>query len=166
MNCPRLHPVVLPQSIRTIGDAAFLDCPALRSINIPPSVTTIGEYAFNICSALETVHIPPSVTHIGSYVFNSCHALKSINIAPAITVDARAFYGCTVLASLAGCDPIDSDAIVEYLRSLTTSRINLRYSVLMAIKRHRVISEELTTTLAERRELARAKLLRESHSVQ
>ena len=42
------------------------------------------------------------------------------------------------------------------LRTECTSRILLRYSVLMATRRRLAISEELTTTLAERREHARA----------
>ena len=133
-GCPRLHTVVLPQSLRKIGNSAFYECRALRSINIPPSVTTIGDSAF--------ANNP---------------ALRSINISSSVTIGNWAFRRCTALASLAGCDSYDSAAIVQYLRS-RTSRILLRYSVLMSIKRVQTdnIDNYRTSTRAQRRELARA----------
>ena len=63
-----LHTVVLPQSLRTIGDHAFYRCPALTWINFslgPLALTTIGVSAFAFCSALESINIPQSVTTIG-----------------------------------------------------------------------------------------------------
>ena len=37
---------VIPDSVTSIGEDAFLGCESLESITIPDSVTSIGEYAF------------------------------------------------------------------------------------------------------------------------
>ena len=178
MKCPRLHTVVLPQSLRTIGWRAFCNCNSLRLINIPsvtrigdcafsetaiesiilpPSVRTIGRSVFAYCSALKSVNLPPSAT-IAACAFMNCPALKSINVYPSVTLGEYAFHSCESLASLAGCDAEDSEAIEQYLR-FQTSRILLRYSVLMAIKRVQTGSSDNyeRTSRARRREVARAK---------
>jgi hypothetical protein len=45
--------------------------------SIPNSVTTIGSAAFNSCSGLMSVTIPNSVTNISSYAFYGCSSLTS-----------------------------------------------------------------------------------------
>ena len=47
---------------------------------IPNSVTSIGNAAFRGCSSLTSVTIPNSVTSIGSEVFYGCSSLTSINV--------------------------------------------------------------------------------------
>ena len=61
--------VTIPNSVTSIGFAAFSYCTGLTSVTIPNSVTTIGEYAFCYCTGLTSVTIPNSVTSIGEYAF-------------------------------------------------------------------------------------------------
>lgn len=75
--------VVIPTTITSIGNRAFLGC-ALSSVNIPNSVTTIGDYAFWGCS-LSTINIPNSVTSIGASAFAGCSKLTSISIPSSVT---------------------------------------------------------------------------------
>ena len=79
---------VIPDSVTTIGHAAFHFCFSLTSITIPDSVTEIGNYAFYNCKNLASVTIGDSVTTIGREVFAHCSSLNEIickgNIAPQI----------------------------------------------------------------------------------
>ena len=71
---------VIPQSVITIGQAAFYGCGSMTSINIPNSVTRIGDYAFAGCSDLESLVIPRSVTFISEGSFSGCSGLASITV--------------------------------------------------------------------------------------
>ena len=72
--------VTIPNSIASIGRAAFEYCTSLTSVTIPNSVTSIGNQAFNNCTSLASVTIPDSVTDIGYLVFSGCVSLKSIEV--------------------------------------------------------------------------------------
>jgi hypothetical protein len=54
----------IPDSVTSIGFAAFEKCANLTSVTIPNSVTSIGHWAFYE-SSLTSVTIPNSVTSIG-----------------------------------------------------------------------------------------------------
>ena len=60
---------IIPNTVTSIGDAAFYGCVSITSITIPRSVTSIGDYAFIYCSSLTSITIPESVITIGRYAF-------------------------------------------------------------------------------------------------
>ena len=60
---------VIPSSVTSIGDSAFLWCRFLSEIVIPSSVTSIGDCAFYGCFSLSEIVIPSSVTSIGDSAF-------------------------------------------------------------------------------------------------
>ena len=72
--------VTIPNSITSIGDAAFCLCSSLTSITIPNSVTSIGNWAFEECINLTSVTIPNSVTSIGGSAFSGCTWLTDIYV--------------------------------------------------------------------------------------
>ena len=47
--------IVIPESVKRIGDWTFADCTSLTSIEIPKSVESIGYRAFYNCKSLEEV---------------------------------------------------------------------------------------------------------------
>ena len=84
--------VVIPNSVTSIGNDAFVHCYSLTSINIPNSVTSIGNEAFVFC-ALTLINIPNSVTSIGTSAFESCSGLTSITIPNSVTsIGGNAFH--------------------------------------------------------------------------
>ena len=69
---------VIPNSVTSIGRAAFWVCRGLTSITIPNSVKSIKNEAFEGCTDLTSITIPNSVTSIGSEAFSGCSGLTSI----------------------------------------------------------------------------------------
>ena len=91
----------IPDSVTTIGYAAFDDCDSLTSVTIPDSVTTIGWTAFSGCESLTSVTIPDSVTTIGSGAFALCSSLTSVTIPDSVTtIGGDAFSSCSSLTSV------------------------------------------------------------------
>ena len=71
---------VIPSSVTSIGDSAFLGCHSLSEIVISSSVTSIGDCAFSYCDSLSDIVIPSSVTSVGDWAFFTCFSLKYISI--------------------------------------------------------------------------------------
>jgi hypothetical protein len=93
--------LILPDTITTIGESAFLGCYNLKTITIPEGVETIGESAFRTCTGLEEITIPGSVDSIGFYAFYNCTSLTEITITDGVeTIGERAFQSCTSLAEI------------------------------------------------------------------
>ncbi|MGM9599566.1 MAG: leucine-rich repeat protein, partial [Faecousia sp.] len=100
-SCTGLTSVTIPDSVTSIGNSAFWGCTGLTSVTIPNSVTSIGNYAFCKCTGLTSVTIPDSVTSIGKYAFWDCTGLTSIAIPDSVTsIGNYAFHGCTGLTSV------------------------------------------------------------------
>ena len=69
---------VIPDSVTSIGSAAFGDCSNLTSVVICDSITSIGTSVFNGCTGLAAIIIPNSVTFIGFRAFEDCTSLKDV----------------------------------------------------------------------------------------
>jgi len=86
--------IILPKTLKTIGDYAFDDCSALTSVVIPPSVTSIGVAAFRCCSGLTSIAIPASITVIEALAFADCKGLTAVTIPDKVTaIRSGAFQG-------------------------------------------------------------------------
>ncbi|MEA4939322.1 MAG: leucine-rich repeat domain-containing protein [Christensenella sp.] len=100
---------IIPDSVTTIGIAAFSFCDKLTSIIIPASVKYIGESAFVACTNLKSIILPNSVESIEYGTFMSCTNLISITIPDSVTsIDNGTFDGCESLASIIMPDSITS----------------------------------------------------------
>ena len=100
-GCSGLTSVTIPNSVTTIGDGAFRSCSGLTSVTIPNSVTTIGDFAFFVCFGLTSVTIGNSVTTIGDYAFAGCSGLTSVTIPNSVTtIGEFAFQSCSGLTSV------------------------------------------------------------------
>ena len=83
---------IIPNTVTSIGNYAFMSCSELTSITIPDSVTSIGECAFYECSGLTSITIGNSVTSIGSKAFTSCNKLTKIFIPASVTTISASSY--------------------------------------------------------------------------
>lgn len=93
-----LKTIILPDTIKSIGERAFHGCTGLSAIDIPDGVTSIGKLAFSGCTSLTDIVIPNGVTSIKQQTFENCSALINISIPDGVTsIEQRAFYGCRFL---------------------------------------------------------------------
>ena len=99
--------IVIPETIRGIGESSFKNCTSLSSVTIQPNsellhilsdafenctslktinleaaekLTTIEPKAFSNCSSIEKITLPKNLEEIGSFAFENCASLKSITI--------------------------------------------------------------------------------------
>ena len=102
---------IIPNSVTSIGNAAFRDCESLTSIEIPNSVTSIGDKAFWGCSGLTSIVVDGGNTIYDSR--NGCNAIietasntliagcqKTIIPNSVTSIGNYAFYECTSLTSI------------------------------------------------------------------
>jgi len=100
-GCKGITSVVIPDSVQEIGSGAFRDCTALPHITIPDSVQKIGQSAFEGCTALAAVVIPDSVKEIRSKAFAECISLTAIVIPASVQrIGIEAFYYCESLRTV------------------------------------------------------------------
>ena len=77
----KLTSLQLPkQTLRVIGDFAFLECSGLTEIDVPETVTTIGKSALEAYD-LKRISIPASVTEMGENAVGACPELETITVA-------------------------------------------------------------------------------------
>lgn len=101
INGELITDLVIPNTVTTIKDWAFVHYCALKSVVISDSVTEIGNAAFSDCSFLACVTIGNNVTCIGKSAFDKCMQLTSINIPDSvISIGDAAFYYCVYLTTL------------------------------------------------------------------
>jgi len=73
-----IQQIVLPNSVKTIGDSAMQGCYNLESVTLPASLETIGNSVFNLCANIRKIEIPASTTSIGKNCFDGCSLLLEI----------------------------------------------------------------------------------------
>ena len=114
-GCSGLTSVTIPNSVTSIEYSAFYGCSGLTSVTIPNSVTSIGHSAFEGCSGLTSVTIPNNVTSIGDWTFSDCGGLTSVTIPNNVTsIGEYAFGRCTKLINIVcyAAEPPSCDASV------------------------------------------------------
>ena len=111
--------LILPNSVTSIGDFAFLGCSGLTELTLPNSVTSIGNYAFSDCSGLEKITVNRGNKRYDSW--GNCNSIietgtntlivgcKNSVIPNSVTsIGDCAFYGCTGLTELTLPDSVAS----------------------------------------------------------
>lgn len=114
--------ITIPNSVKSIGNFAFMGCKGLTSVTIPNSVDFIGKDAFrdcisltnattpftwcgtNVflgCSLLTNIMLPADITAIKPYAFNELRTLTSITIPNSVSsIESYAFSNCSALTTV------------------------------------------------------------------
>lgn len=97
----RITAIVIESGVTTIGSHAFYELGKVKTATIPNTVTSIGEAAFCWCESLTAIDIPGSVTFIGEDAFWCCLDLKDVTFHEGLqTIDREAFQGCRLITAL------------------------------------------------------------------
>ena len=94
----RLVEVVLPASVREIGNKAFSFSRFLERADLPERLVSIGDRAFERCEAMESVTFPENLQRVGEWAF--CQSgVRSVSFADGIrtTCGKGAFSFCVRL---------------------------------------------------------------------
>lgn len=91
--CSLLDSVVLPEKVTVIGDMLFANCTSLRRVVIPEGLTLIDNSAFNSCHSLDSLIIPNSVTRIEDWAFAGCKGLTYVEMSRGLTYVGRGAFG-------------------------------------------------------------------------
>ncbi len=109
LHCSNLSTVTLPNGLESIDYGAFSDS-GLKSITIPNGVSYIGSGAFAGCNKMETALLPNNMKEIPQRLFSGCTSLKEIHIPDTVErVHNFAFSNC------AGIDNIVFSNRVSYI---------------------------------------------------
>ena len=94
-GCTALRRVILPESLRQIGERAFSGCARLMQLVIPGTVERVGTLAFANCASLARVRIEPGVQALGPSCFSKCTSLVRVDMPSSLAgFGGGAFFGC------------------------------------------------------------------------
>lgn len=100
-NCQMMANITIPDTIRTIGRAAFMLCTMITELKIPEKVTEISDYTFYYCVSLRNIEFPEGLTSIGQSAFYSAMSLSEVTIPKGVTtIGDYAFFTCGQLQTL------------------------------------------------------------------
>ena len=121
-NVTGLTSVIIPNSVNTIGYAAFDDCNSLWSVNItnlhawckisfenhranpltgPRNQSQSAARLYLNGSEVKELVIPNNVTSIKPYAFTECQGLRAVTIPNSVTsIETSAFYNCDNLTTV------------------------------------------------------------------
>ena len=97
-RCVNLEGLVLPQSLRAIGDAAFAGS-GLAGVQLPPSLGQLGREAF-LGSCLTKVILPEGITEVFEEAFSQIPQLTEAELPESLQVIGEGAFAGTGLSAL------------------------------------------------------------------
>ena len=91
--------ITVPDTVTSLGFAAFADCAVLSEITLPEGLKKIEPYAFSGCTSLESMVLPSSTYALGYNVFEKCRNLKAVTLPASLASMGDCVFGeCTSLS--------------------------------------------------------------------
>ena len=95
-NYINLVMISLPTGLTVIGDTAFANCPNLILTSLPKGLTSIEGFTFYGCTNLALTSLPEGITTIGENAFFECTNLTLSSLPNEITtIRTKAFFNCS-----------------------------------------------------------------------
>ncbi len=95
-----IQEIVIPDSVKKLGDYAFSGCSSLKKITIPKHIKKIPDYFF-AHTGFDDFVVDDHITSMGEGVFEGCENLKSVKLSDKMTkISMCAFYECSHLQSV------------------------------------------------------------------
>ncbi len=117
IRCPsgyQTKSVETPESLASIGRAAFEKCTNIESIKVNDGLILIDMYAFYDCSSLSTVtvkgvvnELPETLAVISSFAFSHCKSLTDIYLPEQLTLIGESAFAQTGLKELTIPERVD-----------------------------------------------------------
>lgn len=96
-----LEEVVIPDSVKYIGEYAFSGCNRLRRVVLPDELKEIKQYTFCWCKSLQEVVFPQDLRVVGMEAFEGCESLKNVVLPEGVnSIEQGAFAGCRSMESI------------------------------------------------------------------
>lgn len=80
IEAPNAKRVILPQTVKDLGNSVFEGCANLETVNIPFGVKTIPQSAFLGCKKLKSIIIPNNVESVLKTAFMECEAIDYLTL--------------------------------------------------------------------------------------
>ena len=95
--------VVIPESVKVIGEDVFAYHSEILSVTVPANVNEICGGAFYKCSGLSKIELPDSVAAVDTGAFTGCTALKTVTAGTGMKyISDFAFRDCSELSAFYG----------------------------------------------------------------
>ncbi len=140
-------PIVIPDSVRLIGNQAFRNQSALTAVTLPAGLVRMGDAVFYCCYNLSEVKWPEGISRIPARTF-MYSGLKQVDLPESLTwIGEDAFEGCpmTSVAFTGGdvylaANPFENQKIVSLSVAPSCSRLRLEGNLLIDPVEQRVIA--------------------------
>lgn len=110
MNCTSLKDVTISSGVSVLSDYIFAGCKNLQFFASLDGIISIGKNAFDGCSNLVSVILSKNLKTIGDEAFRSCIKLPNIFIPRSVTsIGYDAFYDCRIMREIL----IDRDSLLS-----------------------------------------------------
>ena len=92
-----LSSVIIPDSVKEIGNHAFEQCENLTDVTIGRDIETIGEFCFYKCTNLTNVFVDGTIKRIEESAFRDCQNLTHIDVKEGLVyIGDYAFYNDSI----------------------------------------------------------------------
>ncbi len=96
-----LQSLIIPNSVKTIGQQAFFCCENLRKLVLPDDLEELPSSMCSMCHLLTEIHLPNCLRTISAHAFYECVSLASISLSEdLVEIGGNAFRDCISLTSM------------------------------------------------------------------